>query len=334
VIVNTTVNQALQIPLLADIKHNYQRISQWVAQTPVWRTRSLKLQQLAGENTKLFFKLELLQHGGSFKARGALTSILHLSPEALKSGIVAATAGNHGIGVSYAAQVLGVSAKIIMPRTASPLRIERCKAYGAEVILVDNLNNALEKMQEIANQEHRAMIHPFEGPNVALGTASIGLELVQQIPELDAVVIPIGGGGLCGGVAAAVKQLLPQCQIWGVEPEGANAMYRSFQQGSPQQSEKTETIADSLACPYMLPYSYLLCKKFVEDIVLVKDADLRQAMRLLQEEMKLAVEPAAAATTAAWYGPLRERLHGKRVALIISGTNIDTARFCNILSHN
>jgi threonine dehydratase len=328
---NTTATPAMQAPLLADIKRNRERISQWIVQTPVWQSRSWKLQQMAGSTTQLFFKLELLQHGGSFKPRGALTSLLHLSPEALQRGVVAASAGNHGIGVSYAASVLGASAKIVMPRTASPLRLERCKSYGAEVILVDKLKDAFDKMQEISSTEQRAMIHPFEGPVVALGTASIGLELVEQIPQLDAVVIPIGGGGLCGGVAAAVKQLLPQCQIFGVEPEGADTMYRSFQAGGPQGIEKPDTIADSLGCPYTLPYCYFLCKTFVEDVVLVSDADLREAMRLLQEEMKLAVEPAAAASTAAWCGPLRERLQGKRVALMVSGTNIDTERFCNLL---
>ncbi|MGB6976612.1 MAG: threonine/serine dehydratase [Gammaproteobacteria bacterium] len=328
---NATVKQSMQIPLLADIKHNRERISKWIVQTPVWQNRSWKLQQIAGPNTELFFKLELLQHGGSFKPRGALVSLLNLSSEASERGVVAASAGNHGIGVSYAANVLGISAKIIMPRTVSPLRLERCKAYDAEVILVDTLKDAFDKMQEISVAEQRAIIHPFEGPSVALGTAGIGLELVEQIPQLDAVVVPIGGGGLCGGIAAAVKQLLPQCQIFGVEPEGADAMYRSFQAGKPQSIEKPDTIADSLGAPYTLPYCYFLCKTFVDDVVLVSDAALRQAMRLLQEEMKLAVEPAAAAPTAAWSGPLRERLQGKRVALIISGTNIDSERFCNLL---
>jgi threonine dehydratase len=196
---------------------------------------------------------------------------------------------------------------------------------------VNDLREAFDKMQEIATSEQRAIIHPFEGPHVAMGTATIGLELMEQLPHLDAVVVPVGGGGLCGGVAAAVKQISPQCQVFGIEPVGADTMYQSLRLDELQSLAKINTIADSLSVPYTLPYSYFLCKTFVDEVICVDDNALRQAMRLLLEEIKLAVEPSAAAPIAGWYGPLRDRLRGKRVAFIISGSNIDCERFCNLL---
>ncbi len=170
-------------------------------------------------------------------------------------------------------------------------------------------------------------MHPFEGELTALGTATLGLEFARQAPELEALIVPIGGGGLCAGVASAFKLVQPACQIYGVEPEGADSMLRSFRAGSPQTIEKVRTIADSLGAPYALPYSFALCQQNVDDIVLVDDDALRRAMGLLFSGMKLAVEPAGAAATAALLGPLRERLQGKRVGVIVCGANIDFATF-------
>jgi threonine dehydratase len=320
-----------EVPTLDAIQKNLEQISQWIVETPVWHCRNELVKNLIAPKTEIFFKLELFQKGGSFKARGALSSILHLDKEALKHGVVAASAGNHAIAVSYAAKTFGTSAKVIMPRTASPVRIERCKKYGAEVILVDSMAEALAQMPKVAQAEQRTPVHPFEGPLIVLGTGTIGLELMKQIENLDAVVVPIGGGGLIAGIATTIKQMAPQCQIFGVEPEGAATLYRSLAAGKPVSIEKMNTIADSLACPHAMPYSFSLCEKFVDEVVLVNDAALMQATALLFNELKLAVEPAAAASTAALCGPLKERLEGKRVALIISGTNIDIDRFSNIV---
>ena len=170
-------------------------------------------------------------------------------------------------------------------------------------------------------------MHPFEGELTALGTATMGLEFARQAPQLDALIVPIGGGGLCAGVASAFKLAQPACQIYGVEPEGADSMSRSFRAGSPQTIDKVSTIADSLGAPYALPYSFDLCQQNVDEIVLVDDDELRSAMGLLFSEMKLAVEPAGAAATAALVGPLRERLQGGRVGVIVCGANIDFASF-------
>jgi threonine dehydratase len=258
--------------------------------------------------------------------------MLDLPPDALARGVTAVSAGNHAMAVGYAARALGTTAKVVMPRTASPARIEGSRAYGAEVVLVEDVHAAFAKVKEIEAQEGRTFIHPFEGPLTALGTATLGLELLAQAPDLDAVIVPIGGGGLCAGVAAAVKQASPRTLVFGVEPEGADSMHRSFRAGKPESIDKVRTIADSLGAPYAAPYSFALCKRFVDDLALVTDDQLRAAMGLLFRSAKLAVEPAGAAATAALCGPLRERLAGKKVGVIVCGANIDAATFAKHLT--
>jgi threonine dehydratase len=164
-----------------------------------------------------------------------------------------------------------------------------------------------------------------------LGTATLGLELLEQVGDLDAVIVPIGGGGLCAGVAAAVKLLHPSAQVFGVEPTGADSMRRSFEAGSPQAIETVRTIADSLGAPHAAPYSFELCRNNLDDLVLVDDDALRRAMLLLFASAKLAVEPAGAAATAALVGPLRERLRGRRVGVVVCGANIDHVTFARHL---
>ncbi|MGH8155648.1 MAG: pyridoxal-phosphate dependent enzyme, partial [Rhodanobacteraceae bacterium] len=202
-----------------------------------------------------------------------------------------------------------------------------CRAYGAEVVLMDDVYAAFAEVERIQRDEGRTFIHPFEGELTVLGTATVGYELCNQVAQLDAVIVPIGGGGLIAGVACAVKQMQPDCTVYGVEPEGADSMSRSFAAGSPQKLEHVDTIADSLGAPYALPYSFGIAHRFVEEIVTLPDDAFQRAMGLLFADMKLAVEPAGAAATAALCGPLRERLAGKRVGVIVCGTNIDVATF-------
>jgi threonine dehydratase len=298
-----------------------------VRETPTWRWRSETLGSLG----ELVLKLELLQHGGSFKPRGALSVMHDLPPEVLARGVTAVSAGNHAIAVAFAAQQLGVSAKVVVIRTASPVRLARCRAFGAGVVLADDAHQAFETVRAIERDEGRTFVHPFEGPRTALGTATLGLEWWTQAralgAPLDAVIVPIGGGGLAAGIAAAVKQLDPACAVYGVEPVGADTMYRSFQTGRPESLDRVRTIADSLGAPYALPYSFGLCRRFIDEVVLVDDDAICRAMALLFDEMKLAPEPAAAATTAAALGPLRDRLEGKRVGAIVCGSNIDVDTF-------
>ena len=318
---------AISAPTIEDIRAARERLGERVRETPFWHWRGRALEAAAGPATQVFLKLELFQYGGTFKPRGALLNALALSPAALRLGVTAVSAGNHAVATAFAARQVGTSAKVVMPKTANPVRVALCRAYGAEVVLVDDTQQAFAEVRRIETEEKRSFIHPFEGELTVLGTATVGYEWCRQVENLDAVIVPIGGGGLCAGVASAVKQLQPRCQVFGVEPEGADTMHRSFAAGSPQAIDKAATIADSLAAPHAAPYSFGLCRRYVDGLVKVGDDEIRRAMGLLFADMKLAVEPAGAAATAALCGPLRERLAGKRVGVLVCGTNIDLATF-------
>jgi len=322
----------MEIPTLTDIRTARAALEGLVLQTPVWRWSNREVVQQLGEETALYLKLELFQHTGTFKPRGALTVMRHLDQATLAKGVTAVSAGNHAIAVAFAAHLLGTTAKVVMPKTASPFRVATCRNYGAEVELVDNVTVAFARVQQIQAEEGRFFVHPFEGRNTILGTATLGLEFCTQVDTLDAVIIPIGGGGLCAGMATAIKQMRPDCLVFGVEPVGADTMHRSFAAGSPQSIAAIHTIADSLGAPHAAPYSFALCQHFVDELVLVSDDEIRQAMALLFRSMKLAVEPAGATATAALWGPLRERLRGRRVGVIVCGANIDIATFATHVS--
>ena len=317
----------MESPTLAQIREARQQLVPFIVETPAWKWCNREITEVTGTETEVILKLELFQHTGSFKPRGALMVMLHLDPQALARGVTAVSAGNHAIAVAYAAQLLGTSAKVVMPKTANPARVAKCRAYGAEVVLVNDVNEAFERVHQIEAEEKHSFVHPFEGPLTALGTATVGFELCNQVPDLEALIVPVGGGGLCAGVATAVKLMQPQCKVYGVEPEGADTMHRSFASGKPEAIPAVKTIADSLGAPHAAPYSFGLCREHVDELVLVDDGELRRAMKRLFQGVKLAVEPAGAAATAALCGPLRERLRGQRVGLLVSGTNIDAGSF-------
>jgi threonine dehydratase len=314
-------------PTIAAIRATRERLGDLVVTTPVRRWEGEAVARVVGSGTHVFLKEELFQRTGSFKPRGALSVMLDLDPDARARGVTAVSAGNHAMALAYAARVLGTTAKVVMPKTANAFRVRGCRELGAEVELVEDVHVAFERVRQIEAEEGRTFVHPFEGYRTALGTATLGLEFVGQAPDLDAVIVPIGGGGLCAGVAAAIKQARPACQVFGVEPEGADTMHRSFSAGSPQAIDKVTTIADSLGAPYAAPYSFALCRRYVDELVLVSDALLRRAMKLLFASAKLAVEPAGAAATAVLLGELADRLRDKRVGLIVCGAHIDAATF-------
>lgn len=276
-------------------------------------------------NTRVDVKLELFQRTGSFKARAALLHADALDAAQRVRGITAISAGNHAIAAAFAARAVGTHAKVVMTASASPIRVARVRAYGGEVVIAPDVHTGFEWVRRLEAEEGRTLVHPFEGRRTALGTATLGLEFAEQCPDLEAVIVPIGGGGLAAGVAAAFHALAPHVAVYGVEPEGADSMHRSFAAGSPQSIERVATIADSLGAPFALPVSYTLCRRHLADLVRVTDAELLASMRLLAEGLRLAVEPAAAAATAALLGPLRERLAGRRVGLIACGANLDAA---------
>jgi threonine dehydratase len=256
-----------------------------------------------------------------------LATLHGLTDTQRQNGVTAVSAGNHAIATAFAAQAVGTTAKVVMLPTANPSRVAACKEYGAEVVMADDVHSAFDVAKQISDEEGRYFVHPFEGLPVALGTGTVGLEICEQVDDFDAVIVPIGGGGLIGGISNAIKQMRPQTEIIGVEPEGADSMHRSFASGKPESIDKVTTIADSLGAPFAMPYSFGLAHKNVDRLAMIDDLQLRRAMGFLFQSMSIAVEPACAASTAALFGPLRESLLGKRVVLIMCGSNIDWATF-------
>ena len=312
-------------PNIKEIRALRDRLTGQALRTPVIRCPAIE--KTMGGGTEVFAKLEFLQRTGTFKARGALATLHSLSAAELEQGVTAVSAGNHAIATAFAAQAFGTSAKVVMTQSANPSRVAACKAYGAEVVMADDVHQAFDLVRQIRDEEGRFFVHPFEGPSIALGTGTVGLEVCEQVSNFDAIIIPVGGGGLIGGISNAVRQLRPDAEIIGVEPEGADSMHRSFASGKPESIEQVTTIADSLGAPFAMPFSFELTRRNVDRLTMIDDGQIKKSMGFLFQSMSIAVEPACAASTAALLGPLRESLQGKRIVLIMCGSNIDWKTF-------
>ena len=317
-------------PTVEAIQQARRELSGLVRETPAWRWQAHRIAALQPPDSTVWLKLELFQHTGSFKVRGNLLAISRLSAEQRQRGVTAVSAGNHAMATAWAARALGTHAKVVMPNSANPLRVAACRELGAEVVLTPDIAAAFAEVERIQATEGRFFVHPFEGETMALGAAVLGMEFLRQTGQLDALIVPIGGGGLAAGIASAVKQFQPRCRVIGVEPQGADTMHRSFAAGTPQRIERVTTIADSLGAPTAMPYSFGLCRKFVDQLVLVDDDALCRALWLLFADAKLAVEPAGAASTAAML-QLRDQLAGKRIGLIVCGANVDAETYAACL---
>ena len=308
-------------PDLQAVKALRETLGSKIVRTPTIRCAGIEDELDNG--TSVFGKLEFLQHTGTFKARGALAAVSTLDKEQLAAGITAVSAGNHAIATAFAAREAGTHAKLVMIASANPVRIAACREYGGDIIMAENAHLAFELAEQVQQEEGRFLVHPFDGPDIATGTGTVGLEISEQVDKFDAVIVSIGGGGLIGGISNVLKQLRPDCKVIGVEAEGADSMHRSFAAGQAKSIEKVRTIADSLGAPFATPYSYSLCKKNVDQLAMVSDRDLQETMGFLYKHMKIAVEPACTAATAALLGPLREQLQGQKVVLVFCGSNID-----------
>lgn len=319
-------------PSAHDTRAAAERLEGRVTRTPVRRWVPDMPGPTPPDGAELFLKLELFQRTGTFKVRGALMNILGAPADVLDRGVTAVSAGNHAIAVAYAAQAAGTSAHVVILRSANPGRVARCRSYGAEIEFADDGAAGFARAAELAEQEGKLFIHPFDGPLTILGTSTLGLEMLDQVADLDAIVVPCGGGGILAGVSAYVKAVRPTCAVYGVEPTGADSMRRSLDAGECRAIESVQTIADSLGAPYAEAYSFNVIRENVDDVVLVDDRQILESMRALYSDAKLATEPASAAPYAAVCGPLRDRLAGLRVAVLISGSNIDIASFARYVA--
>ena len=276
----------------------------------------------------LYLKTENLQTTGSFKVRGAYYKISMLSEEEKKKGIVACSAGNHAQGVALAASRMGIRAVVCMPDSAPIMKIESTKALGAEVCLVKGTyDDAHDKAVELQKETGMTFIHPYDDPDVIAGQGTIGLEILQQLADVEAVVVPVGGGGLIAGVAATVKVLKPQCKVYGVQAAGAASMFNSFRDKKREVLDQVSTFADGIAVKNPGELTYKIIEQYVDDIVTVTEDETAAAILALMEKQKMVAEGAGAVPVAAvMFNKLP--VQGKKTVCIVSGGNIDV----NILS--
>lgn len=288
----------------------------------VRKTDLIHAPALSGKNT-VYLKTENLQMTGSFKLRGAYYKISQLSEEEKQKGIIACSAGNHAQGVALAARKFGIPATICMPDGAPISKVEATRAYGAEICLVkDTYDDAYAKAVELQHEKGYTFIHPFDDEDVIAGQGTIGLEILDQLDDVDAIVIPIGGGGLISGVAAAVKQLRPQCMIYGVQAAGAPSMYESMKAHEKQALDSVNTFADGIAVKVPGDNTYELVTKYVDQVVTVTEDEIAAAILKLMEKQKLVAEGAGAVSVAAVMFNKID-LEGKKIVCIVSGGNID-----------
>ena len=310
-----------------DVEAALKRIRPHVHETPL--LSATRLGKRSGD-VHLKLKCESMQRTGSFKARGALNAMMQLTDAERTKGVVTVSTGNHAQALSWAAALVGSDCVVVMPDVASPAKIEATRAYGGRVELVSGETiRAFQRAEQLAS-EGRVMVHPFGDPRVAAGQGTVGLEILEQSQDFDAVVVGIGGGGLIAGVATAIKAARPHVRIIGVEPEGAPTMRKSLDAGSLQQIAP-KTVADGLAAPTVAPLTLEAVKRFVDDVVLVTEAEILAALRDLLVYAKLVVEPAAAAGVAALLSGKITLSRGARVVAILTGGNIDLERLQTVL---
>jgi threonine ammonia-lyase medium form len=280
---------------------------------------------------KLWVKAENLQRTGSFKVRGALNRIRQLGAEERARGLVTISSGNHAQAVAWAAAAEGVRATVVMPETAVPSKVAASRGYGADVVLHGDVFAAFQRMDELRTRHGYTLVHPFDDPAVIAGQGTVGLEIVEDLPEVDVVVVAIGGGGLISGIAAALRVLKPGVRIVGVEPVGAATMSRALSAGEPVRLERIDTIADGLGAPVAGVLNLEHVRALVDDVVLLDDAPIASAMAVMLERTKLLVEPAGAAALAAVLEGKAGCRPGDRVVVVASGGNIDVTRLRSLL---
>ena len=303
----------------ADIIAAQQTMRDTIKSTTLMPTKTFS--KLAGTN--IFMKLENLQTTGSFKVRGAFNKIFHLTEEEKKCPVVAASAGNHAQGVAYSASKLGLKSTIFMPAFTPPTKANATRAYGADVILTgDSFDDAFAASQEYCKTHNATYIHPFNDEKIIAGQGVVGLEIFHQCPDVDTVIVPIGGGGLISGIAIAIKEMNPAVKIIGVEAEKAASMFASHLKGEIITLSSAPTIADGIAVKKPGDITFEIIEKYVDDLITVTDTEIAHAAYLMLQRGKLLVEPSGAAALAAAI-ERKSKCMGKTVVPVISGGNIN-----------
>jgi threonine dehydratase len=319
--------QATQAVSLETIQAAHARIRDFIYYSPC--QYSAELSKMTGE--EIFLKLDNLQRTGAFKERGALNKILSLTSEEKKRGVIAASAGNHAQAVAYHASTRGIAAQIVMPLATPLVKVSATRGYGAEVILFGaNYDEAYAEAQRRCVIEGTVFLHPFDDAAVISGQGTMGIEILEQQPDIEAVVIPIGGGGLASGVACAMKELKPSIRVVGVETERLPSMLRAIEAGQPVTLDPDATIADGIAVRRAGDTTLPLIRKYVDEIVLVDEEEIAKAILILLEQEKTLAEGAGAAALAALLQK-KTSLVNKRTAVLVCGGNIDVTLLARII---
>lgn len=284
------------------------------------------------KDAKIYLKTENLQVTGSFKVRGAYFKISQLSDEEKKRGVIACSAGNHAQGVALAATRSGIKSLICLPDGAPISKVEATKRFGAEVCMVKGVyDDAYNKAIELRDEKGYCFIHPFDDPDVIAGQGTIGLEIMEQLPDADAVIVPIGGGGLISGVAYTIKQINPNCKVYGVQAQGAPSMEKSVSDGKIETLPKVQTIADGIAVKTPGDITYEMVNNYVDGIFTVSDDEIALAILTLLEQQKLIAEGAGAVPIAAVLAGKIPDIEGKKVCCLVSGGNIDVTILSRVI---
>ena len=314
-------------PDLAILEAIAARIAPHLHRTPV--VHSTYLSKLTGYD--VYLKAELFQKTGSFKPRGMLNKLFTLSAQERERGAITFSAGNAAQGLAYAGAITGTPVTVVMPEAASTMKAAATRDYGARVILHGNIAEAVARCMEIQKAEQLAFVSAFDDDDLMAGHASLGLEVLNDLPDLDAIVVGIGGGGLIGGVALARNALASRTKIVGVEPEGAAAMKRSLEAGKPVRIEKVQTIADGLGAPFAGERTFPIVRDSVDSVVIVSDDQIIDAMKTLLTRSKWLTEGAGAASVAALISGKLALPRGAKVCCVVSGGNIDLTRLKSLL---
>ena len=321
---------------LTEIEAARERLVRRVHRTPTmssstaatWTTAAVGVR--LGDD-RLYLKPEHLQKTGSFKPRGTVNRIATLSPEARARGIITLSAGNAGQANAWAGRTAGVAVTVVMPAAAVLSKVDACRGYGARVILHgDHIGETFAEMERVREAEGLEFVHPFDDPAVIAGNGSVGLELIEDLPDLDVVVVGVGGGGLISGVAAALKERRPSLRVYGVEPERSNAVSIALERNEIVRIQP-ESVADGLGAPFAGAWTLAMCRRYLDDIILVDDPTILAGMRFAIERMKQVLEPAGAAPLAAVLAgriPIRD---GERVAVVLSGGNVEVGPIGELL---